>query len=145
MTMTDLCQELKNYFLRNRDTDIHIGTFRILDGNLQADFLLPGQFFRIVGSVLNDGVWQYPAEGLKTETFSGAVWAMAVPPAVVALAAEINDWETANKAALDSPYQSESFAGYSYSLKSGGTSASGAVTWQAHFRDALNRWRRIQV
>lgn len=145
MNMTELCQELKNYFLRDKNTDVHIGSFKVENGNINAVFLLPGQYFRIVGSILNDGVYQYPATDLRDEVFNGAVWAMAVPPAVIALAAEIDAWETANKAAIDSPFQSESFAGYSYSMKTGGTSASGAVTWQGHFRDSLNRWRRIQV
>jgi len=142
MDMTNLCQELRNYFLRST-SDIHSGSFQISGGNIQCNFLRQGQYFRVVGSVLNDGVWQYPAQNLLDEEFDGAVWAMAVPPAVVALAAEINAWEAANQAAINSPYQSESFAGYSYSLKSGSNGS--GVTWQDHFRPRLNQWRRMSV
>ena len=45
-----------------------------------------------------------------------------------------------------SPFNSESFGGYSYS-KSGGSSSSGNVdlsgTWQGAFADRLNNWRKI--
>lgn len=146
MSLTELCQEIRNYFIRSSD-DIHTGKFTISGGRLQGvNFLLNGQYFRIVGSVLNDGVWQYPAEGLKDESFSGAVWAMAVPPAVIALAAEIDKWLADNAAVINSPYQSESFGPYSYSLKSGNSGATGStITWQGQFAKRLNAWRRISV
>ena len=86
--LTELCAELKNYFLRDREADIHYGEYEISGGSIDLPFLLDGQYFRIVGSVLNDGVYQYPVGGLADEEFTGAVWAMAVPPAVVALAVE---------------------------------------------------------
>ena len=143
--LTEFFAYLKNYFLRDREQDIHVGTFTISDGSIEPlDFLLEGQYFRIVGSLLNDGVYQYPATGLADETFSGAVWAMAVPPAVIALAGEIEVWKAENAETLDSPFASESFGGYSYSK---GTSASGtgAYTWQDQFASRLNPWRRLSV
>ena len=48
------------------------------------------------------------------ERFEGAVWALAVPPAVIALAGEITEWQEKNGEAVLSPYTSESFGGYSY-------------------------------
>lgn len=143
--LTELCAELKNYFLRDRESDIHSGTFTIENGSIEAlPFLLEGQYFRIVGSLLNDGVYQYPATGLADETFSGAVWAMAVPPAVIALAGEIEAWKAENAETLDSPFASESFGGYSYS-KGTSVSGTGAYTWQDHFASRLNPWRRLSV
>ena len=93
--LTELCQELKNWF----DASRHFGTFTIEDGELSVSFLQDGQYFRIVGSVFNDGVYKYepnltPTQEhpethrpvLKDETFDGAIWALAVPPEVISLA-----------------------------------------------------------
>lgn len=138
-TLTNVCQDLKNYFVKS----IHTGTFEISGGQLQVDFLLPDQYFRIVGSTLNEGVWQYPSEELKDETFEGAVWAMAVPPAVVALAADIDVWLATNAEVINSPFQSESFDTYSYNK--GGSGGAGELSWMDHFRSRLNQWRRIHL
>lgn len=148
--LTDLCAEIRNYFLRDPGKDIHAGNFVISGGSIgPLSFLQNGQYFRIVGSVFNDGVHKYGENDpdLKDETFSGAVWAMAVPPAVIALSQDIDAWIAANKEVLDSPYQSESFGGYSYSKSSAGSGAAGAGTygWQAQFSNRLNPYRRVSV
>jgi len=142
MTMTDLCAELKNYFCLAKYFDV----FTISAGNLllYSELLTEGQYFRIVGSAKNDGVYQYPTSDLKDEVFEGAVWAMAIPPSVIALQADISEWEDKNASIVDSPYQSESFGGYSYSTKSG-TGASSAYTWRDHFAARLKPWRKIRV
>lgn len=141
MVLTELCQELKNWFC-DIDKDIHSGTFEISNGSVSLPFLQEGQYFRITGSALNDGVHLYPADDLRNETFTGTVWAMRIPPSVVALASEIDDWIEKNGEAVASPYQSESWGGYSYSLKSGGAE-SGAVSWMSVFGSRLNRWRKL--
>lgn len=144
--LTELCAELKNYFLRDQAADIHYGEYTISGGGIVLPFLLDGQYFRIVGSVLNDGVYQYPAVGLSDETFTGAVWAMAVPPAVVALAADIEEWNEKNADIIASPFMSESFGGYSYTKGSVyGESGSSAMTWKKQFASRLSKWRRLSV
>lgn len=141
MVLTELCQELKNWFCD--ESDVHLGTYTIQDGKLSLPFLLDGQYFRIVGSVRNDGVYAYNSElSLKDETFTGAVWAMRIPPSVVSLAEEIDAWIEKNGEAVSSPYQSESWGGYSYSLKSGGAE-SGSLDWRTVFGGSLNRWRKL--
>lgn len=142
MILTELCQELKNWFCD--DADIHSGTYTIENGALSLPFLIPGQYFRIVGSVLNDGVYVYPADEteLRDETFTGAIWAMRIPPSVVSLAEEIDAWIEKNGEVVSSPYQSESWGGYSYSLKSGGME-SGSLDWRTVFGGSLNRWRKL--
>lgn len=142
--LTELCGEIRNYFLRGQN-DVHGGNYAILGGTISLPFLQVGQYFRIVGSVFNDGVYQYPAKDLHDEEFSGAVWAMYVPPEVIDLSRQIDEWREKNATALDSPYQSESFGGYSYTLKSGGNSGSGsgAITWQKQFASKLSRYRRL--
>lgn len=156
--LTELCEYLRNWFCE--DQDKHIGTIAITGGAITARddlYLLgdkqvepvPGQYFRVIGSIFSDGVHQYPDENMPDETFEGAVWLMRVPPAVVALSEEITEWKAKYMtlgSQYMSPYNSESFGGYSYS-KSGsgaGASANGGLSgWQSVFADRLNLWRKI--
>ncbi len=139
--LTEICAEIRNYF--EVPNGRHFGTFTIRGGSIAPlDFLQEGQYFRIVGSVFNDGVYQYPATSLTDEVFDGSVWAMRLPPAVIALADEIKKFcESDNGTA--SPYTSESFGGYSYTKA---TDSNGApLTWQSVFEKRLNKYRRISV
>ena len=138
--LEQVLMHLKNWFLV--PGGIHEGTYTIEDGGITLPFLVNGQYFRICGSVFNDGLHQYPASDLKAETFDGTVWALAVPQAVIELAAEIEAWQTKNGDASVSPYRSESFGGYSYS-KATDSASGGAVTWQSAFRSRLSAWRKL--
>ena len=138
--LEQVLMHLKNWFLV--PGGIHEGTYTIEDGGITLPFLANGQYFRICGSVFNDGLHQYPASDLKAETFEGSVWALAVPQAVIDLAAEIEAWQKKNGDASVSPYQSESFGGYSYS-KATDSASGGAVTWQSAFRSRLNNYRKL--
>lgn len=130
--LEEVLSHLKNWF----PVQIHTGEFGIENGSLALPFLMPGQYFRIVGSVFNDGLHTQEDE-LKDETFNGAVWALAIPPALIELTKEIEEWTAKNS----SPYVSESFGGYSYTKA---TNSSGQpATWQDAFRTRLNRWRKI--
>lgn len=131
-------QNLNNWFLV--PDGVHAGEFTVQGGQLTLPFLKTGQYFRVVGSVFNDGLHQYPVADLTDETFTGSVWALAVPKAVIELAEEIDAWQTKN--GDPGPFTSESFGGYSYSKA---TNASGmAVGWQDVFKSRLNDWRRIR-
>lgn len=147
--LTELCKEINNWFNYNQPK--YFGDFVISEGEVVGDYgLQEGQYYRIVGSLFNDGVHMYGEDELTDEMFNGALWAMAVPSDVIALAAEIDAWK-AKYQSLDSPsmspYNSESFGGYSYT-KSSGASSSGNVdlsgTWQGTFADRLNHWRKIR-
>ena len=71
--LTEICAELRNYF--EVPNGRHFGKFTISGGSIAPlDFLQEGQYFRIIGSVFNDGVHQYPASDLTDEVFNGAVW-----------------------------------------------------------------------
>lgn len=177
--LTQICQYLRNWFVRTK----MFGTFKIENGALTfADGmtlpLLPGQYYRIIGSVFNDGVHRLsgaeepveetvapdvgdseesadppapepetdPYETLTDEpAFSGSVWTMAVPPEVVALDNEIENWIKANEAVLNSPYSSESFGGYSYTIRTNYSAQGGSaqLSWQSVFGYQLNPWRKI--
>ena len=121
---------------------IYSGTFTIKDGGITLPFLADGQYFRICGSVFNDGLHQYNVLDLTDETFTGTIWALAIPKAVIELAVEIEVWQKKNGDASVSPYQSESFGGYQYS-KATDSASGGAVTWQSAFRSRMNAWRKL--
>ena len=157
--LEQLCAHIHNYFERHPVSHNRIvfpGTYTIENGGISLPFLLSGQKFRIRGSALNDGVYTYgdfiqdddgqlPAE-LLDETFDGEIWAMYPPKAVLQLAGEISDWIAKYGAAADSPYQSESFGGYSYTKASGAANTNGgasAGTWQGVFAARLNEWRKV--
>jgi hypothetical protein len=144
--MTEVFQYLRNWFDRNQPK--YYGQFKIEDGALVGDYkIATGQFYRIIGSALNDGVYKYGSDELNDETFEGALWLMAVPSDVRKLINEINAWQE-KYGNVDSenmsPFQSESFGGYSYSKASGSSaSASSVPTWQSVFADRLGRYKKL--
>ena len=136
--LTELCAELRNYFV----TEIRYEDFTISGGKIAPlDFIQENQYFRIVGSVFNDGVYKNTADlELTNEVFCGAVWSMAVPPSVVDLAAEIKKYNESDEA-KPSAYNSESFGGYAYTKA---TNSDGIpIRWQDVFKKSLNKWRKI--
>lgn len=133
---------IHNYF----EKEIRVGEYSIADGSIDLPFLKEGQYFRVRGSVFNDGVHVYGEGGLVDEDFSGEIWAMAVPPSVIALCKEIKDWVDQYGDDMSSPYQSESFGGYSYTkgaISGSGNGVSGGEGWEYVFRNRLNHWRKI--
>lgn len=147
VSMSDLCAHLRNWFIRH--TDMKFGMFTITDGEFAPPLSIEnGRYFRIIGSVFNDGVYKMSATlRLTDETFSGAVWLMRVPPEVDALLTDINTWETQYGAADASPYQSESFGNYSYTKKTDWNSSAGSGDnrsgWQKAFSARLAKWRKL--
>ena len=147
--LTQICQYLRNWFVREK----WLGSYIVVNGELtyadgSALPLIPGQYYRIVGSLLNDGAHK---AGDVTDTladepeFSGAVWSMGIPPDFLVLVREIEAWVTANADAINSPLQSESVGGYSRTFRVD-KSASGEVigpTWQTQFASRLAPWRKI--
>ena len=146
-----VCENICNYFIQNRFE----GRFEISEGMISLP-LLDGQRFLIQGSALNDGMYTYhdagitndddsKAVGLQDETWAGTICALAVPPAVIALSAEVEAWVDANAESLNSPYTSESVLGvYSYTKKAdGGHGAGGTIGWMDVFADKLKRWRKV--
>ena len=135
MDLTNLCAKCNNYFENNK---VH-GNFTIKNGNIEPNsFLKEGQYFRIINSTFNDGVYQFPASSLIDEEFVGAVWSMRVPPAFIDLCSNINEYESDHK---PTDLTSESIGGYSYSR---GTNKNGQpLTWQDVFSTDLKKWRKL--
>ena len=132
--LEEILAHINNYFVVSRQK----GGYEISNGTISLPFLQTNQYFQIVGSLFSDGVYKYPVSGLTDESFTGEVGAMAVPPAVIALASEIATWAAKNE---PSAYTSESFGGYAYSKA---TNENGvAAQWQDVFANRLNRWRKL--
>lgn len=137
---------IHNWFVR--DT-LSVGECAISDGALPASVPIPdGVWYRIQGSYLNDGMHLKgdEDEGLVDETFSGTITTHVIPKPLLAVVQEISEYQTKYGASADGPYQSESFGGYSYSLK-GNSAASGTnapnTGWRAVFAGRLNQWRKL--
>lgn len=153
MLMTEICNSLRNYFApANKKEDlsyIHNGEFTIENGTIQGvDFLLPNQYFRITGSVLNDGVYRNTPDDmscLESETFKGAIWEMAVPKSFINLCNEIQKFNVKvdELSLTDKGYASESFGGYSYSLNSNAPVY--MQSWEKRIKSSLNNYRRLSI
>lgn len=135
--LENVLQYLRNWFVVYTKSDCD---FEIEDGSINLPFLQDGQFFRIRGSVFNNGLHQYPANDLNDESFHGTIDALAIPQAVQDLAAEMEAWVEKYGDTVNAPYSSESFGGYAYTKASGGES--GANVWTM-FKSQLSQWRKI--
>jgi hypothetical protein len=150
--LQEIMEYLNNYFVPISAKEV---TYTISGGAVSPSFgAEDGDRFLICGSRRNDGVYTWHANGIKDdddkkaaglrdETFAGTIRVCSVPPALLTLSGEISNWVASNSAALTSPMQSETFNGYSYTLKSGGASGgSGPLTWRDIYGKQLERWRR---
>lgn len=139
--LTEICAELKNYFSSEKDRVV--GTFKVVNGKIVPPVPLQiNQYFRIVGSVFNDGVHAYNDVLTDEDCFRGAVWRMRVPQEILELDEEIEAWQSKNADVLASPYTSESFGGYSYSKATSGSGSS--YGWKDAFASRLNHYRKIR-
>ena len=153
MTVPELCVYTHNFFDRY-DAPFTgrfiIGTDYIWDAiNFNTDVLAadpenilsglaPHQFYKIEGSIFNDGVHQ-AGEPLTPETFTGTVQPMRVPPDFVALAQKITDYDAATPGG--GRYVSQSFNGWSGTMATGtdGLPADGCT----RYRREINQWRKL--
>lgn len=118
--------------------------WKIEGGALDLPHVQEGQYFRITGSVFNDGLHQYPAKDLKDEIFTGSIYGLAIPKSVIDLAYEIKEWQDKNGSAADSPFSSESFENYSYSKASNASNSGDSLSgWQKAFSGRLNPYRKL--
>ena len=136
--LDEILDHLRNYFV----TTAERGTYEIKDGMITPPLDLGrGQYFRIVGSLLNDGVYE-SAEALLDETFTGEIWILAIPRSLVALAEEIKTYRDSDMS-KPSPYISENYFGQ-YDYKRAADEKGVPISdWRAVFAKQLNRWRKI--
>lgn len=141
--LTEMCNTCRNWFTPRGGK--HVGKFTIESGSISPlDFILDDQYFRILGSHFNDGVYKNTPDVLSSlipESFDGQIWEMCVPPAFITLSNEIDDFNKKLTDGAIGPYESESWGGYSYTLATG--SSGGVITWQEAFAPKLAEWRKL--
>lgn len=133
--LNEVLDVLHNHF----EVSTHYGEYEILGGTLFLDNIADGQYFRIIGSVFNDGVYEYPCYELTDEMFTGTVQLLAIPKELIELVEQIKQYIEKNPE--NTPFVSESWNGYSYTKSTGSNGA--VIGWQTVFAKRLNRWRKI--
>lgn len=144
VTLEEVLSHIHNWF--DRDSEPISGEITIEGGALAGVSIPEGAWYRVQGSYLNDGLHLHPASDLTDEEFEGTITVLRIPRPLLALAEEIGAWQEQYGTASQGPYQSESFGGYSYTMKADSASqnGSGGLTgWRLAFRDRLNAWRKI--
>lgn len=147
VVLEDILGYIHNWFVRE---EIPVSDCVISSGTLPEAISIPdGAWYRIQGSYLNDGMHLKGGEdeGLSDETFSGLITIHAIPKPLLALAEEVSVWNDKYGGVANSPYQSESFGGYSYTKASGGSGSrsNGSVAsgWQSAFAGRFTKWRKL--
>lgn len=144
--LEDILGHIHNWFDGNIAPIVVTGC-EIANGELpESVSILSGAWYRIQGSVLNDGLHLSPSTDLSDETFDGTITILTIPRPLLRLAEEISDWQALYGEATNSPYASESFGGYTYTMRGASSSqgGSGGLTgWREVFSDRLNQWRKM--
>lgn len=153
--MLTVMQKVNNYFYKFKE----VGRFSIVQGSIKVKGkYYKGQFVRVLGSILNDGVYKIYSviddrivlestqevvgtEFIKTiegEEFDGVIASLAVPVEFENLVTRIKEF---NKNRKESDLVSESFGSYSYSKA---TNKDGTqITWEDQFKSDLRIYRKI--
>lgn len=145
--LEQILMEIYNWFrVRDDVNGIHPGTYTIENGGIALPFLRDGQYFRIMGSVFNDGLHRYgpDMEALIDETFDGTIWALAIPKSVVDAADEAEAWMEKNGAVVGGVYSSESFGGYTYTKDSTVADSVSKTGIPAHILAKVNGYRKLR-
>ena len=140
VSLYEILRYLHNFFPGDRWT---CAGEPIKDGHITFPGLEDGDYYLIEGSRRNDGLHVYGNWDLRGEALTGYVTECRIPPDLLALADEINTWQSKNAEALESPYQSESFGGYSYTKASGSTGTGEPTSWKTVFAPRLRTWRKL--
>lgn len=142
--LTEICAYLHNYF----DYERHHGNITIVGGvifcNGNEIMLEEGQYFALFRNRIPLGVFN---EVPPDKTFEGSVWLMDVPQAVLNADKWADEWMKQNggaDSASNSPFQSESFGGYSYNKGSNSNGKGGmSVFDNAQFNRMLYPYRKL--
>ena len=141
--MEKILNYLNNYFYRFGEK----GTYNITSNTIEVrGTYLEGQYIRLTGSILNDGVFKVinvedntiTIDGAVNEVFEGCIYSLAVPKEITELEKQINKYEEENQ---KGGYASESFGNYSYTKAQ--SPNGGLATWKDVFRNELKPYRKI--
>lgn len=144
--LAEICQYLHNYF----EYEKHFGLISIIGDVVFCDGeeieMDEGQYFALFRERFAIGVYQNGDE-LTDKTFMGSVWLMDVPDAILKANQWAEQWMEKNggvDSAANSPFQSESFGGYSYSKGNNSNGKAGVGIFdQASFVGMLAPYRKL--
>ena len=150
--LTEICGYLNNFFVETYYFG-HVmveGNIVFCDGSEIT--IKEGQYFTIVNAKAKSilGTYKQGDELKDRDIKNGAVWLMDIPDNVISLADEIAAWMEKYggvDSVSNSPYNSESFGGYSYTKSSGGSSdgsADSTPAWAKVYGARLAHYRRIR-
>ena len=141
-SINDVLFEINNYFdVSHEEQEYEITTTKII-GTLEEDYVA-GQYVRILGSLLNDGVYKITTVDTGELTLDATLiaentgreiclYGLAIPPALSTLITEITTNGT------NEGIQSESVSRYSVSFGDGGKA------WTNLYKKALNNYRKMR-
>lgn len=143
--LTEICQYLHNYF----DYERHYGDISIIGQSVFCDGkeieIESGQYFALFRQRIPLGVFQ--KNELTDKTFTGAIWLMDVPKAILDANTWAEQWKVKNMGVdndANSPFQSESFGGYSYNKGTNKNGKAGASIFDnAQFAAMLAPYRKL--
>lgn len=116
--MNDILDYINNYFAVTKEK----ATFNINNNSIIVkEKYLKGQYIKLEGSILNDGIYKVESVGVNTigitglidEEFEGFIYGLAIPKNIINIA---NKYEIQKEEASNSILESESFDNYSYSI-----------------------------
>jgi len=142
-TLESLMKECNNYFYRWKETN----TFTIENGTIEVEgTYLVGQYIKLTGSIMNDGV--YKAEtvvdntitilGLINEVFYGIIYGLAIPKEFISLSDRVEEYNIKN---VISNKSSEGFNNYSVGYATNGNGK--PMQWQDIFKADIDTYRQI--
>lgn len=153
--LTTVCKHINNYFIHSYER----GKFIISDNAILIKTKpIVGQYIRIYGSALNDGIYKVTEvenasggfsidlEDSSDEEFEGVICLLAIPKEFINLVGEISEFMEEEKNDPSNPaLTSESFGGYSYSraTASNGTAASWQEVFASKLSSYVNMYDRI--
>lgn len=131
---------LNNYFIVGSEVGLEVESNGVVVGNSSS--FVAGQYIWIMGTLLNDGIYQIGEVdgstlsifGLLPEPTVHTIHAMAIPKALQEVIKQIEKFNTINPAAV----QSESLGDHSITY-------AGQGGWQAAFSAQLTPWKKIKM
>ena len=116
--MEEILNYIKNYFAISKEEN----TFNINNNSIQVrGKYLQGQYIKLEGSILNNGIYKVESiadntitiVGAINEEFEGVIYGLAIPKDILGLSKK---FEEQKEKIVSSIYDSESFGEYSYTL-----------------------------
>ena len=137
---------INNYFSRTVEsvTSVIDGTDKTITGSFGETYLV-GQYIRLSGTILNDGVYKIAAVSGSVITVEGTLmdesptesyylWGLAPPKPFLAVVSDIETYVAANGTNTGLKSETQGKRSVSYATDS---------TWQGVFSRSLGTWRKV--